>query len=700
MSVFAKRTWAFGLVLLMSLSGVGSATENSRQVESLDVNPTESGVEFRIRTSEPLRYTYFELDGPRLVVDLHQSENLIGRQTTSVGVAGVRAVRVASFVSDDRDATRFVFDLDSEVPFELTETGDGDLSVRFGTLPAETLSPVAIPAEIDTEPVVEQVELTPEAVRQVEFEAVVDEALESATSADTVGLFATLAPIPVPAFLQEREPAVGPEAFARIGQTLAAEPAPQVDRAAAPIPSITVPAPLAAVPVVSALVPQETEAPETQYTGEIVSFNLVGSDMRDFFRVIAELSGLNIILDEGVAGQLNLVLNNVPWDQALDLVLRTNNLGYELQGNILRIAPQAVLQAEADARLALRDAAELNFPLETRPYILSYTTAAAVAGVVGDMLTERGDIVQDVRRNALIISDIPTRFDRIESMIAFLDTPSQQVEIEARLLSATKSFSRELGSQLGIVINNNGQNQFAGVPNTASPVVRTPAPTVNVNGALPLLADFPSAATSGFSFLLGAGGDILLDQIITVAEANGTAKLLSRPRVTTQNNQVATVSQGTRIPVQTNVNNTISVQFMPFNLSLTVTPQITDAGTILLTADIQNSTPDFGRAVGGVPSVSSQQATTQVLIPDGGTAVVGGILVDQDTVNTEQIPGLGDIPLIGNLFKSTSTVKSTSELLFFITARIKPSDPLQFLTGGLEDQSELFTGTPDEPSLQ
>jgi type IV pilus assembly protein PilQ len=207
---------------------------------------------------------------------------------------------------------------------------------------------------------------------------------------------------------------------------------------------------------------------------------------------------------------------------------------------------------------------------------------------------------------------------------------------------------------------------------------------------MPLIADFPSNATSGFSFLLGAGTDIILDEIITLAEANGTAKLLSRPRVVTQNNQAATVSQGTQIPVQTNVNNTISVQFIPFNLSLTVTPQITDAGTILLNAQIENSSPDFARSIQGVPSVTTQQASTQVLIPDGGTAVVGGILVDDDSVNVAQIPGLGDIPILGRLFKSTSTVKTTNELLFFITARVKPADPLQFLAGTEQDQSVLF----------
>jgi type IV pilus assembly protein PilQ len=192
------------------------------------------------------------------------------------------------------------------------------------------------------------------------------------------------------------------------------------------------------------------------------------------------------------------------------------------------------------------------------------------------------------------------------------------------------------------------------------------------------------AASSGIAFLLQSGGDIILDEIITAAEARGTAKLISRPKVTTQNNQAATVSQGTQIPVQTNVNNTVSVQFLNFSLRLTVTPQITEAGTILLNVQIENSTPDFARAVNGIPSVATQQAQTQVLIPDGGTAVIGGILVDSDSVNIRQVPGLGNLPVIGYLFKSTQTLKSTAELIFFITSRIKTPDAISILNPAQE----------------
>jgi len=688
------------LLLMLSIVTASSATEFSAAVETLDIREETDAVEFTITSTEPVRYTYFELDGPRLVVDFHNAENLLGFLDQSVGKAGVRSVRAAAFTNESRDVTRIVFDLEGPAPYQIVDDGDGLVHVRFGEIddlsvesaasdftqansnsfdlnagipvPAafgsvqDSDAQEAIDADTGFEVVVEELQEV-DVVEPLEELIAVEQSQESEIAVDPVVLIASTAPTPLPP-AQTAAPAVSPAAFARI------ETGVQPFTVESPVVEVQAPLTRGAGAAPPALLLQEDQVgAESGYTGEIVSFNLVGSDMRDFFRVIAELSGLNIILDAGVAGQLTLVLTEVPWDQALDLVLRTENLGYELQGNILRIAPQATLQAEEDALRALRDAQELNVPLETRPYIMSYTTADAVGGMVAPLLSPAGTSIVDPRRNALIITEVPSRFDRIESLIAFLDTPAQQVEIEARLLSATKSFSRELGSLLGLEARNSAN----------------PGNTANFNSNL------LGPANGTLQFILGNGGDILLDGIITAAEANGTAKLLSRPRVVTQNNVPATVSQGTQIPVQTNVNNTISVQFMPFNLSLAVTPQITDAGTILLNAIIENSSPDFGRAVGGVPSISTQQASTTVLIPDGGTAVVGGILIDNDSVNTSQIPGLGSIPVIGNLFKSTSTVKSTSELLFFITARIKATDPLEFLSGAVEDESELFGALAD-----
>ena len=735
MTVLTKLTAAVCVSLLLSTVTLGQVSEGRLAVERLEMKPIEGGIEFTVGSTDAVKYTYFVLPGPRLVVDFHEADNALGFSDRHIGIAGVDQVRTSLFADSSREVTRLVFDLEEKIPFRVTRSGDGEVRVRFEPAPndsvvesrdiavrraePEVLSvPVVSPgpelaaarndlqasdANSGTSPALLEVPTleVPTPLNGDDLarlaEAMAPFAADILPPAEM--LLASLGPItelapsePFQSVFVEaasNDQTAGTEAVeldqnVELGDETSSPPL--LIAAAAPV--VTAPSP--PVPARSSeLMGQAVETEEnTQYTGEIVTFDFRDLDLQDFFRLIGDISGLNVVLDPAVGGSVPLLLRDVPWDQALDVVLRNNNLGYELEGNILRIATQGTLQAEEDAARALREAQELNTPVETRTFILSYTQSDSVSGLIQELLSPRGNIINDVRRNALIVSDIPNQFDRVESLIGFLDTPAQQVEIEARLLSASRSFSRELGTQIGLLVNNNGQNVLTGVPDNLSPFIRDPETAVG--GSLPLVTDFAGVGTSGLSFLLGAGGDVLLDAIISAAEDRGTAKLLSRPRVTTQNNQPATVSQGTQIPVQTNVNNTITVTFVDFSLSLTVTPQITEAGTILLRAAIENSSPEFGRAVNGIPSVSTQQAETQVLIPDGGTAVVGGILLDNDSVNVSQVPGLGSIPLLGHLFKSTQVVRSTSELLFFITARIKPANPLEFLTDTVGQSSQVF----------
>jgi type IV pilus assembly protein PilQ len=345
---------------------------------------------------------------------------------------------------------------------------------------------------------------------------------------------------------------------------------------------------------------------------------------------------------------------------------------------VLRIATRATLQAEENQRRAVRDALANSVPPVSHTYILSYAKAADVAATLlaSGVVSPRGRIATETRRNAIIVTDLQEQFEGIERMKNFIDVPSQQVEIEARLVAANKSYSREFGSQIALLVGANTGNVLTGGTNEPSPFTRTPTPRVTAGGSssIPLLTNLPAAATSGVAFLLQPGSNILLDAIITAAEARGTARLLSQPKVMTENNRLAEIEQGTKIPVQTNVNNTITTTFLTFALKLSVTPQITEDGTILMAVDIENSQPDFARTVSGVPSVSTQHARTQTWVPDGNTMMIGGIFVDTDSLNIRQVPGLGSIPLIGHLFKNTQTIKSQAELFFFITPRIKKPD--------------------------
>ena len=629
------------LLLIATLTVNGASPRETDVVKDVSFKNNGDSLEVRIAAPDGSKFTHFELNQPhRLVVDFHGIQNTIGFKEKQINSAGVERVRTSFFSAENRRATRIVFDLKDNVPYRVIEDGGGIVRIVFGGTARAPGNLTAGPAMIPG-----------------------------------LGTYST-ASLPKlqldPALLQGEVPPVeaAPAASAPLRAVAAAGSLSSQQT------QITI------VPPAPPQVPASTPTPIPQYSGEIISLDLKDYDIKDFFRLISEISGLNIVLDPNVAGNVTLKLVDVPWDQALDVVLKNYQLGGLLQGNVLRIATNGTLQGEQAAQKALRDAQDLAVPLDTRTFVLNYTKASDVSPTLQRMLSPRGTIIMDARRNALIVSDIPSQFTKVDDLVKFLDTAAQQVEIEGRLLSAVKSFSKDLGNQIGLLIGARSGNVLTGVPGTSSPFARTPAPRVSTGAGLPLVANFPAGGTSGLSFLMKAGGDILLDEIITASEAKGTAKLISRPKVITQNNIAATVSQGTQIPVQTNVNNTISTQFLRFTLNLTVTPQITEAGTILLTVSIENSQPDFARAVNGIPSVSTQQAQTQVLIPDGGTAVIGGILLDNDSVNIRQVPGLGSIPIVGNLFKSTSTIKSTSELIFFVTARIKPQDALTLADPG------------------
>jgi type IV pilus assembly protein PilQ len=669
MRVDSRRFLSVGLLVLISTLAVnGASSRETAVVKDVSFSANGDSLEVKITATDDSKFTYFELSNPhRLVVDFHGIQNTIGFKEKQIESAGVSRVRTSFFDDKKRKATRIVFDLSDNAPYRVLEDGGGIVRIVFGeTVRAplnQSAGPVFVPEPETTaipDPNLPPIRLTAEMLKP-----------ES-----------TL-PIPEPpAQVSAAPPPAAPDpAPAQPAQ----QPAPPATSAAQQQQQQTL---VTIIPPTAPQVPT-TPTPIPQYTGEIISLDLRDVDIKDFFALISEISGLNVVLDPNVMGNVTLILKDVPWDQALDVVLKNNQLRGQLQGNILRIATNTTLAAEEAAQVALRNAQDLNVPLVTRTFILNYTKATEVAALLPRLLSQRGTIIQDPRTNSLIVSDIPSQFLRLDELVKFLDTPAKQVEIEARLLQANKSFSKDLGNQIGLLIGNRGGNVLTGLPSANSPFSRTPTPRATGGGAgTPLISNFPAAATSGLSFLIQAGGDIILDEIIGAAEARGTAKLLSRPRVVTQNNQPATVQQGTQIPVQTNVNNTITVQFTSFTLNLTVTPQITDAGTILLTVAITNSQPDFARAVNGVPSVSTQSATTQVLVQDGGTAVIGGILLDTDSITIRQVPGLGSLPVIGNLFKNTNTVKSTAELLFFVTPRIKSLDAISVLAPGEEQPAQ------------
>ena len=419
--------------------------------------------------------------------------------------------------------------------------------------------------------------------------------------------------------------------------------------------------------------------PVKKYTGEPISVNLKDVDIKDFFRLIHEISGLNIVLDPNVKGSLTLVLDDVPWDQALDVVLRNNGLGRELEGNILRIAALDTFRKEAEEQRARTDAQALAVNKITVTRFLSYGRAKDVMPTIKRLLSSRGEVLADDRTNALIINDIPSNIPGLDRLITQLDRKTMQVEIEARVVSATRNFAQQLGTQLGFAFGN-GNTSIGGNPsNGYSTQTYTSSsgsfPYFTNSGSIPLFSNLgQTSSTSGLAFST-AVGNYRVDVLLSAAESRGLAKVLSRPRVVTQNNVTAVVRQGYQIPIvtQSQLGGPATTTYINAFLRLTVTPQITIENTIFLAVDVENTTPDFGNSsttVGGNPSLLTQQATTQVLVSDGGTVVIGGVIQTSSSINTSQVPWLGNIPVLGNLFKSRSVSTSTQELIFIICPKI------------------------------
>jgi type IV pilus secretin PilQ/predicted competence protein len=425
---------------------------------------------------------------------------------------------------------------------------------------------------------------------------------------------------------------------------------------------------------------QKPAASGAKYTGEPISVNLKDVDLKDFFRLIHEISGLNVVLDPMVHGNLTIVLDDVPWDQALDIVLKNNDLSRQLDGNVLRIATVETLKKEAENRRAQIDAEALAVDKVSITRFLSYAHAKDVLLPVKKFLSQRGDVVADERTNSLIVSDIPAVLPQIDRIIQQMDRKTQEVEIEARVVAATRSFARDIGVQLGFGWGNGpsavGGVQGVGTTPTAvqglNPLYIVSSASSTTGSQIPLFSNLGATApTSGLQFV-NATNNMRIDLLLTMAESRGLLKILSRPRIVTQNNIQAVVKQGVRVPIVTSaqLGGPPTVTYVDAFLRLTVTPQITSEGTIFLNVDVENTIPDFGNEISGNPTLITQQATTQVLVTDGGTVVIGGVIQTQNSLSVSQVPLLGDIPYLGNLFKHRAVKTSNQELIFFITPRI------------------------------
>jgi type IV pilus assembly protein PilQ len=452
----------------------------------------------------------------------------------------------------------------------------------------------------------------------------------------------------------------------------AATPAP------APVRPAQAPAPAGAAqqPAAQAQAPpQQPVVPvQPRYTGNPVSLDFQGADLRAVLRTFSEISGLNLVIDPTIQGTVDVALRDVPWDQALDIILRANKLGYVVDGTIVRVAPLTVLADEESQRRKLSDEQALAGELRVLTRSLSYARAEDLRQLLTQtVLSQRGSIQFDQRTNTLIINDLPDRLERATGLITTLDRPEPQVEIEARIVTTTRDFARNLGIQWGFgarASQDLGNTLPLSFPNQGSVTGRTGAAS-GPDGVGSMVNMGVSPATSGIGLALGSvNGAVNVDVALTALERTGQGRILSTPRVSTQNNIEAEITQGVQIPIQTVANNTVTVTFRDAALTLRVTPQITATNTVIMRISVENASPDFSRAINGIPPIDTQRALTQVLVGDGDTTVIGGIYVSREQAAQDRTPGLHRIPLLGWLFQRNEFSDESRELLIFITPKI------------------------------
>jgi type IV pilus assembly protein PilQ len=367
----------------------------------------------------------------------------------------------------------------------------------------------------------------------------------------------------------------------------------------------------------------------------------------------------------------------VPWDQALDIILRANKLGYSVDGTIVRVAPLTVLAEEESQRQKLSEAQALAGELRVLTRSLSYAQAKDLKALLtATALSQRGTIQTDDRTNTIIINDLPERIERASQLLTTLDVPQPQVEIEARIVQTTREFARSLGVQWGLgarAVNSLGNTLPLAFPNQGSVTGRTGA---GLQGDVDNVANnvvnlgVPGASSAVGLALGSINGAVNLDVALSALERQGQGRILSTPRVSTQNNVEAEITQGIQVPIQTVANNTVTVTFHDAALTLKVTPQITAANTVIMQINVENASPDFSRAINNIPPIDTQRANTRVLVSDGDTTVIGGIYVSQQQTAQDRTPGLYRLPLLGWLFKRDTLSDQSRELLIFITPKI------------------------------
>jgi type IV pilus assembly protein PilQ len=674
--------------LVLWLAGTGMALAQANSIEAVDVSQQGGKIVLRITTKSPLNALppSFTVANPaRIAFDFAGTVNALGRSSQDIAQGELRSMNLVQAP----DKTRVVLNLRRPVAHEVALDGRS-VVVTIAAAAAEAGDKVAHFAEGRGE--------SKHAIRDIDFRRgrtgegrVVVDLSDTTTGIDIrqqgQNIIVDFLKTALPDNLRRRLDVVD---FATPVQTISTfqqgenvrmviEPRGQWDHNAYQSETQFV---VEVKPVAPDATPKKG-----QYVGEKLSLNFQNVEVRAVLNVLADFTDLNIITSDSVGGSITLRLKDVPWDQAMDIILQTRGLDSRRNGNVIWIAPRDELATRE--KLSLEAAQQITDLEQTRTeaFQMNYQKAGDVAKLLSDrtqpILSKRGSAVVDARTNTLFVQDTPTRLEEIRKLLAKIDIPVRQVMIEARIVEASDTFSKNLGVRFGLLETGLASRNIAGGirgPNIGAELVNTGQamgvvqgdPVINGPG---LNSNFPAAGLNAFN--AGAVSFILFNSSLTrflnlelsALEADGKGKIISSPRVLTADQVEAVIEQGTEIPYQQATSSgATSVSFRKANLMLKVKPQITPDGNVIMTLDVNKDAPGATTPAG--VQISTKHVKTEVLVENGGTVVIGGIFEQTERTDITKVPFFGDLPVLGRLFRNDSTTSQKTELLVFVTPRI------------------------------
>ena len=680
--------------LLLWLAGLGLCAAQTNSIDKFQVGQERGRTVVRITTKAPLKSVppNFSVASPaRIAFDFPNTVNALGRANEDIGQGELRSMNVVQ----GADRTRLVLNLRRPLGHEAVLDGN-TLVVTLAE------APVAQPSGASVAQFAEGRQDIKHAVRDIDFRRgragegrVAVDLSDSTTGIDIrvqgQNIVVDFLKTSLPENLRRRLDVLDFGTPINVVSTfqqgdnvrMVIEPRGQWEHNAYQSDTLFV---LEVKPVVAD--PSRAGAQKGRYTGERLSLNFQNVEVRAVLNVIADFTDLNIITSDTVTGNLTLRLKDVPWDQALEIILQTRGLDSRRSGNVIWIAPRDEIATRE--KLALEAANQISDLEQTRTesFQMNYQKAADVQKLLSDptqrILSKRGSAVVDARTNTLFVQDTPSRLEDVRRLIAKIDIAVRQVMIEARIVEANDSFSRNLGARLGIHDTQASGHRILGQNSPRVVAGAGLADTGFHTGQIATIPDFFANATNvnlpaaglnafqagQFSFILfNSGATRFLNLELSALEADGKGKIIASPRVLTADQVEAVIEQGTEIPYQQATSSgATAVTFRKANLALKVKPQITPDGNVIMTLDVNKDQP--GAVTPAGVAINTKHVKTEVLVENGGTVVIGGIFEENDRTDVTKVPLLGDIPILGYLFKNTTSSTSKTELLVFITPRV------------------------------